>query len=153
VSEPKPPAGSRAAEGEGQRSSDSRRAILMTLPPEIPAAVKRHAVQPPGVPDDTWAWSRDAAQAALASLEGSIVAVLEVEVYLMPWGHLQAVHTGRRATYFYRSGELALEFAERTRQEANGFVGAGARDELFVLHFSDQDDAESAHGSLRSGTG
>ena len=125
----------------------------MTLPQEIPTAVKEHAVHPPGVPEEAWAWSREGAQEALASLDGSIVAVMEIEVYLMPWGQRQAIPTGRRATYFYRSGELAHEFAKRTRKEANDFVGAGGRDELFVLHFSGQDDAESAQGNVRSGAG
>lgn len=136
-----------------QAGVENSRASLMTLPQEIPADVKQHAVHPPGVPEDTWAWSRDAAHEALASLEGSIIAVMEVEAYLVPWGQRQAIPTGRRATYFYRSGELAHEFAKRTRQEANDFVGTGGRDELFVLHFSGQDDAESAHGHVRSGAG
>jgi hypothetical protein len=105
------------------------------------------------MPEGEWAWSRDDARAALASLEGSIVAVFEVEVYAIPFGQHEVIHTGRRATYFYRSGELALQFAERTRQEADEFIDAGSNDELFVLHFSGQDDTESAHGSLRSGTG
>lgn len=125
----------------------------MDLPTELPTDVRGQALRPQGIPDGEWAWSRDDARAALASLAGSLVAVIEVEVYVIPTGQHQVIHTGRGATYFYRAGELALQFAERTRQEADQFVDAGSRDELFVLHFSDQDDAESAHGSLQSGTG
>lgn len=125
----------------------------MELPTELPTDVRGQALCAPGIPEGEWAWSRHDARAALTSLAGSLVAVIEVEVYVMPYGQREVVHTGRRATYFYRAGELALQFAERTRKEADEFVGAGSRDELFVLHFSDQDEAESAHGSLQSGTG
>lgn len=126
---------------------------MMELPTELPTDVRGQALRPQGIPEGEWAWSQDDARAALASLAGSLVAVMEVEVYVVPTGQRHVVHTGRRATYFYRAGELALQFAERTRQEAGQFADAGSRDELFVLHFSDQDDAESAHGSLQSDTG
>lgn len=119
----------------------------MTLPLQLGADVRRRAVQPPGVPDGDWAWSQEDARLVLASLAGTIVAVFQVDVYAMPFGQREVIHTGRSVRYFYQPGELALRFAERSRQLAGELIAAGASDELFVLYFSDQDDAEAAFGS------
>jgi hypothetical protein len=123
------------------------------LPPELPGKLTSRAVQPPGIPDGWWAWCQGDARLALASLGGSIVAVCQVDAYVVPFGQIEAIHTGRRASYFYQPGELALRFAERTRQLADGFVAAGERDELFVLHFSTQDEADAAYGPTRIAAG
>jgi hypothetical protein len=70
-------------------------------------------------------------------------------VYVVPFGHQDVIPTGRRATYTYNKGELALQFAERSRQLAGEFVRAGTSDELFVLYFSDQDNVEAGHGTFK----
>jgi hypothetical protein len=105
-------------------------------------------VQPPGLPEGDWAWSRDDALAVLGTLEGSIIAVFQVDVYVVPFGHHEVLHTGRRATYNYYVGERALEFANRSRHLAQEFIAGGSTDELFVLIFSGQDDAEAGHGTF-----
>lgn len=120
----------------------------MTLPTALPNHVKRRAVQPPGLPEGDWAWPQADALAALETLAGSIVAVFQVEVYVVPFGHQDVLHTGRRASYTHNVGELALQFAERSRQLAAEFIKTGASDELFVLYFSGQDDAEAGHGTF-----
>ena len=125
----------------------------MMLPPELAADVRRRAVRPPGLPDGDWAWSQDDARLALASLAGSIVAVFQVDVYAMPFGQREVIHTGRIASCFYHPGELALQFAERSRHLAGEFIDTGSSDELFVLYFSDQDDAEAAYGSSNARAG
>ncbi len=123
----------------------------MTLPPEIPVAIQRRAVQLPGMDDDDWAWGQADAREALASLTGTIVAVFDVDVYVVPHGQDAAVHTGRRASYFYRTGEQALQFAERSRHDADRFIADSSRGELFVLEFSGQDEAEPAYGEVKTG--
>jgi hypothetical protein len=104
-------------------------------------------VQPPGLPVGDLAWVKDDGLAVLRALEGTHVAVLQVDAYAVPYGRQEVIHTGRRAGYLYRLGERASEFAERSRQSATDFISAGASDELFVLLFSDQDDAEAGHGT------
>jgi hypothetical protein len=118
------------------------------LPPELPAKIASRAVQPPGLPEGWWAWCQEDARLALSSLAGSTVAVYRVDVYAMPFGRIEVIDTGRGASYFYQAGELALQFAERSRQLADAFVASGERDELFVLHFSTQDEADAAYGSV-----
>jgi hypothetical protein len=125
----------------------------MMLPPELAADVRRRAVRPRGLPDGDWAWSQDDARLALASLAGSIVAVFQADAYAMPFGQREVIHTGRSASYFHHPGELALQFAERSRQLAGEFVDTGSSDELFVLYFSDQNDAEAAYGSSNARAG
>jgi hypothetical protein len=119
----------------------------MSLPPGVPRHIRQRAVQPPGLPARDLAWSRDDALVVLTALEGSIIAVLQVDAYVVPYGQREVIHSGRRATYMYRVGEGASEFAERTRHAAGEFINAGAADELFVLLFSGQDDAEAGHGT------
>lgn len=121
----------------------------MTLPPELPRRIRQLAIQPAGLPEGDWAWVRDSALAALQALTGTAIAVFQVESYVMPFGQPEALPTGRRRTWGYDRGELALQFAERSRQQAAEFINAGAADELFVLWFSGQDDAESAHGQYK----
>lgn len=106
-------------------------------------------MQPPRLPDGDWAWSQSDALEALSALEGSTVAVFQVEVYVIPFGQQEVIGTGRRASYTYDAGELALQFASRSRQSARDFIATGSRDELFVLLFSGQDDAEAGHGAFR----
>jgi hypothetical protein len=121
----------------------------VTLPAELPKKIRQLALHPAGLPDGDLAWSRDDGLAALAALAGSIVAVFQVDVYVVPFGHQDVIPTGRRATYTYNKGELALQFAERSRQLAGEFVRAGTSDELFVLYFSDQDNVEAGHGTFK----
>ena len=121
----------------------------MTLPVELPTTVRRRALRPPGLPDGDWAWSQGDAETALESLAGSVVAVLQVDVYVVPFGQQEVIPTGRRATFSYNRGELALQFAHRSRQLSDEFIRAGAADELFVLYFSGQDSAEAGHGTFR----
>jgi hypothetical protein len=123
------------------------------LPSELTADVKRRAVQPLGLPEGDWGWSRSDGRVALDSLAGSIVAVFQVDVYAMPFGHREVIPTGRRASYLYHPAELALHFAERSRQMAGQFIDAGSSDELFVLYFTGQDDGEAAYGSSNARTG
>ena len=125
----------------------------MMLPSELPPEVSRRAVRPLGLPEGEWAWGKDDARLALTSLAGSIVAVFQVEVYVMPFGQPEVIHAGRSASYFYHLGELAAQFAERSRQMAGEFIETGSSDELFVLYFSGQDDAEASSGSFKVGTG
>jgi hypothetical protein len=106
-------------------------------------------MQPPGLPEGDSAWSRDDALVVIETLEGSIIAVLQVDVYVMPFGHQEVIHTGRCASYDYNMGELALQFAQRSRHLAQEFVSAGSGDELFVLLFSGQDDADAGHGTFK----
>jgi len=122
---------------------------MVMLPAELPKDVRRRAVQPPGLPEGDFAWSRDDALVVLETLEGSIIAVFEVNVYVVPFGHQDVIDTGRRVTYDYRVGELAVQFAQRSRQAARDFIDAGSSDELFVLFFSGQDDAEAGHGTAK----
>ena len=84
---------------------------------------------------------------ALMMAFGSMVAVLQVDAYFIPFGQQEVMHTGRRAAYVYLLGERALEFAQRSRRAATEFIDAGAPDELFVLLFSDQDDADAGYGT------
>jgi hypothetical protein len=63
----------------------------------------------------------------------------------------EVVPTGRRALYLYQPGERASEFAQRTRQSAVEFINEGSLEELFVLLFSDQDDADAGERSVASG--
>ena len=119
----------------------------MILPSELPSDVRRRVVQPPGLPDGDLGWSRDDALAVLESLEGSIVAVLQVDIYAMPFGQHEVIHTGRQATFIHHVGELAIDFAVRSRHQAAELIAASTADELFVLYFSGQDDAASAYGS------
>jgi hypothetical protein len=116
---------------------------------DLPKNLRRRAVQPPGLPEGDLAWSQDDALAVLKTLEGSITAVFQVDVYMVPFGHHDVIPTGRRASYDYNIGELALRFAERSRHLAQEFIAAGSSDELFVLTFSGQDDAESGHGTFK----
>ena len=113
--------------------------------------VRRRAFQPPGLPEGDWAWSQDDARLALASLAGSVVAVFQVHTYAVPFGQHEVIHTGRGASYTHHAGELALQFAERSRRMAGEFVDAGSSDELFVFWFSGQDDAEATYGTLNAG--
>ena len=119
------------------------------LPPELPRRIRQLAVQPPGLPEGDWAWSLDSGVAALQALVGTAVAVFEVEAYVVPFGRVEAIPTGRRRTFGYDKGELALQFAERSRRLASEFMTAGSPDELFVFCFSGQDDAESGHGTFK----
>jgi hypothetical protein len=119
----------------------------MTLPTLLPRKVTRRAVQPPGLPAGELAWSRDDALLVLAALEGTIVAILQIDAYVVPYGQPVVIPTGRRAIYVYLPGERAAEFARRSRQLAADFVRAGSPDELFALVFSGQDDAEEGHGT------
>lgn len=125
----------------------------MFLPDQLPASIARRCLQPPGLPPGEVAWSQDDALIGLAALDGSIVAVIQVDVYVAPFGQQELVFTGRRATYIYEIGERASEFAQRSRRAAAEFIRAGTTDELFVIHFSGQDDAESgrAMGGLKVG--
>ena len=125
----------------------------MTWPAGLPKNIRRRAVQPPGLPDGDFAWSRDDALVVLETLEGSIIAVFQVDVYVVPFGHHEVIHAGRRASYDYHVGELALQFAQRSRQLAQDFISAGSSDEVFVLLFSGQDDAEAGHGTSNARAG
>jgi hypothetical protein len=118
----------------------------MILPSELPADVRRRVVQPPGLPDGDVAWSRDDALVALEALEGSVVAVLQVDIYAIPFGQHEVIHTGRQATFVHHVGELANDFAVRSRRQAAELISAAAADELFVLYFSGQDDAAAGYG-------
>jgi len=104
-------------------------------------------VQPPGLPADDPAWAKDDALALLVALEGTIIAVVQVDAYVVPYGRQEVIHSGRRATYSHRLRERASDFAQRSRHSASEFISAGTSDELYVLFFSDQDDAEAAHGT------
>lgn len=106
-------------------------------------------MQPPGLPEGDVAWSTDDALTALAELEGTVIAVLHVDAYVVIFGHLEVTPTGRRASYTYEAGESAAQFALRSRQLARQFVRSGSSDELFVLVFSGQDDAEAGHGTFK----
>jgi hypothetical protein len=121
----------------------------MTLPVELSKSLRRRALQPPGLPEGNPAWSQDDARLVLEALEGSITAVFQVDAYVVPFGHHEVIHTGRRATYGYNVGELALHFAARSRRLAQEFIAVGSSDQLFVLLFSEQDDAEAGHGNFR----
>lgn len=121
----------------------------MSLPPLLPEHIRRRAVQPPGLPVGDSAWSKDDALALLATLDASPVAVLHVDSYvLLPYGQGEVIHTGRQATYSYGLGERTLQFAQRSRESASEFIRVGESDELFVLLFSNQDDAEAGYGSV-----
>ena len=120
----------------------------MSLPTELPDDVRRRAMQPPGLPVGEPAWSQEDALTVLTVLEGTIIAVLQVDVYVRPFGRQELIHTGRRVSYDYRVGEQAVEFAVRSRELAAEFIAAGSRDELFVLLFSGQDDAEAGYGTV-----
>ena len=121
----------------------------MSVPTLLPRDVSRRAVQPPGLQAGDVAWSGDDALVVLAALEGSIVAILQVDAYVVPFGQQEVIPTGRRASYLHRLGERALDFAQRSRRAAAAFIDAGSRDELFVLLFSGQDEAEAGHGTAR----
>jgi len=123
------------------------------LPATLPKDVRRRAVQPPGLPDGDFAWTLDDALAVLETLAGTVIAVLQVEAYVVLFGHQDVVPTGRRAIYAWNPGELAAHFAQRSRQAAEEFIRAGSRDEIFAIVFSGQDDAEAGHGTakLRAG--
>jgi hypothetical protein len=110
-------------------------------------------VQPPGLPAGDFAWPRDDALGVLKALEGSIIAVLQVDAYVIPYGQQAVIHTGRRAGFIYQRGERASEFAHRSRRSAAEFISAGSRDELFVMLCSGQDDAEAGHGTATVRTG
>ena len=106
-------------------------------------------MQPPGLPVGDSAWSKDDALVLLMTLEGTPIAVLHVDSYvLLPYGQGEVIHTGRRASYSYGLGERTLEFAQRSRHACGGFINVGANDELYVLFFSEQDDAEAGHGTV-----
>lgn len=122
----------------------------MALPSLLPRNIRLQAMQPPGLEDDElWAWSQPDARVALASLVGTIVAVYQVDVYVAPFGQEAVVFSGRQAIYCHQPGETALQFAARSRHAADEFVRDGARDELFVFYFSDQDDADSGFGMAK----
>jgi hypothetical protein len=121
----------------------------MSLPPYLPRRASQRAMQPPGLPPGDLAWARDDALALLTALEGTPIAVLQADAYVLPYGQQEVIHTGRRVSYFYQLGERASDFARRSRQSAAEFINAGASDELFVLIFSDQDDAEAGHGTAK----
>lgn len=118
------------------------------LPDELPEKIARRAVQPPGLPKGQTAWSKPDAAAVLHALEGTIVAVVHVDAYVVIFGHLEVAPTGRRQSYGYEVGESAIQFAHRSRSLAQAFIKSGTDDELFVLAFSGQDDAEAGHGSF-----
>jgi hypothetical protein len=125
----------------------------VTFPAELPKEIRQRALYPAGLPDGDSAWVRDDALRALAALGGSIVAVFQVDVYVVPFGHHDVIPTGRRIVSTYHAGELALQFAERSRHLAEAFIRTGASDELFVLLFSGQDDAEEGHGTYKRRAG
>lgn len=116
---------------------------------ELPKKVRQRAVRPPGLPEGECAWSQTDALDVLKTFEGSLVALFRVDIYVVPLGQHEVIPTGRRATYSYNPGELAIEFAQRSRHEAEEFIGAGSDDELYVLSLSGQDDAEAGHGTVR----
>lgn len=125
----------------------------MSLPAALPQRLRQRAVQPNGLPPGDLAWSRNDALAVMAALEGTIVAVLQVDAYVVPYGHHDVIPTGRRASFLHLPGERALEFAQRSRQAVTEFVEAGTHDELFVLLFSGQDDADAGYGRARARAG
>lgn len=120
----------------------------MSVPTGLPSSLSQRAVQLPGLPEDDVAWSKDDAHAVLTALDGWVVAVLQADAYFIPFGQQEVIHTGRRASYVYQLGERALEFALRSRHAAAEFIDAGAPEELFVLLFSDQDDADAGYGTV-----
>lgn len=125
----------------------------MSFTAALPERLRRRAVQPDGLPPGDLAWSRDDALAVLAALEGTIVAVLQVDAYVVPYGHRDVIPTGRRASYLHLPAERALEFAQRSRRSAAEFIEAGSNDELFVLLFFDQDDADAGYGRAKASAG
>jgi hypothetical protein len=101
----------------------------MSIPPGLPRHIDQRAVQPPGLPAGDFAWSIDEALAVLTVLEGSKIAVLQVDAYVVPYGQQEVIHTGRRIGFLYQLGERASDFARRSRLSAAEFINAGSRDE------------------------
>ena len=121
----------------------------MILPVALPKSLRLRALRPDGLSPGELAWSRNDAYDVLSALANSTIAVIGVDAYGVPFGQHLVIPTGRRAVYAYAPGELALDFARRSRQMAEVFIRAGSPDELFVLNFSGQDDAEAGHGVFK----
>lgn len=103
------------------------------------------AAAAPGLPEGVSGWTAESARRALDSLRSSKVAVVAIDVYdRVAWGFALsgdswACHRG--------SAEPSLDFAMRSRREAQEWISALPREDvLFGIEFSTQDVAAEASG-------
>jgi hypothetical protein len=112
----------------------------------LPADVAAFAAAAPGLPEGTVGWTGESARRAFHALQSSRVAIVDIEVYdRLVWGFAPA---GESWTCHRFTGELAADFAVRSRREAQGWVDNFPRHEvLFIIEFSAQDVAAEATGT------
>ena len=104
------------------------------------------AVAAPGLPDGVVGWTAESARQALRSLRGTKVAVLAIDVYdRVVWGFAPGNESW---VCQWITGELAADFAHRSRSEALEWIDAFPRHNvLFVIEFTGQDAASEATGT------
>jgi hypothetical protein len=113
----------------------------------LPADVAALAAAAPGLPEGTSGWTGESARHAFRTLQSSRVAVVDIEVYdRVVWGFAPA---GESWTCHRFAGELAADFALRSRREARVWVDNFPRQEvLFIIEFSAQDAAAEATSTV-----
>jgi hypothetical protein len=107
--------------------------------------IRELGVAAPGLPEGTVAWTAESARRLLDSLRTSKIAIADIEVYdRVVWGFAPA---GESWACQRAPGELAWEFALRSRADALEWVNAFPRHNvLFILEFNDQESAAEASG-------
>jgi hypothetical protein len=115
----------------------------LDLPSEIPEALRSVGVSLERLGLDGIAWSRDDALQVIASLDGTIIAVTEGEVFTSErWGLLPA---GEAWSCDRIRNESTFDYAARSQERAASFIEEyqheGPADVFFALQFSDQDEA------------
>jgi len=113
------------------------------LPREIPERLRSLGIPLENQDVDDLAWNKADALDVIDSLKGTKVAILGGDVYRSePWGFVPAYDNW---TCIRMEGELASEYARRTRQVAATFVQEYDDDQasnvFFALRFSTQQEA------------
>ncbi|HMG34878.1 MAG TPA: Imm40 family immunity protein [Blastocatellia bacterium] len=91
--------------------------------------------------ESSLAWEKATAIRVLSSLNGTKVAVAEVDVYVIePWGPTE---TEESWISFRQPGQTATDYAETSRRWATQFISEhkGGDETLYLLWFDDQRDA------------
>ena len=117
--------------------------MSVELPEEIPESLRRRGLSVEDDDDASLAWSAGDALEVIRSLANTKLVVLGGEVYLsQPWG-LAPVYEGWSCEP--TPGELAVDFADRSREVARSWIETYAEDHtsdaFFLLEFSGQDEA------------
>ena len=118
----------------------------------LPREIADFAVAAPGLPEGTLGWTAESARQAFHALRPGKIAVIGIEVYdRVVWGFALAEDSWTCNPW---PGELASDFALRSRREAQSWIDTFPRsDVLFAIEFSTQDAAAEATGTVTFETG